>query len=300
MTISRRNALAGFLFIAPFLVGFAVFFLVPVIQSVVFIFQDVTFAAEGGGFDSPWYGLGNLNYIFNEDPDYKKALAGSLGQVAYQVPVVLIASLFLAIILNQKFRGRTVVRAIFFLPVIITSGVVMSVIQGDVFASTLISSSEGMTTSISPTSFGLQELLIRTGLSSEIVEYFTSISSNLFDLLWRTGIQMIIFLAGLQSIPGALYEASSIEGASAWENFWMITFPMLIPMMMVNLVYTIVDTFTDSTNEVMMMATNTGISGKLGRASAMNWTYFLVVAAVLGIVAAIYVRAGRRGRKSGR
>ncbi len=301
LTIPRRNALAGVLFISPFILGFILFFLKPMIQSVRFVFEKVGFA-DGGGFSEEWIGLENLRYIFTEDPDFNKALVNSLLQMLYLVPIVLIAALFFAIIINQKFFGRTLVRAIFFLPVIITSGVIMSIIKGDAFASSLITSSEGMQateTAVSATSFGLQELLINMGLNSTIVEYFTTISSSLFDLMWRTGIQMIIFLAGLQSIPSTLYEASAMEGASAWENFWMITFPMLTPMLMVNLVYTVIDCFTDGTNEVMNLIMVAGKSHKFAESSAMSWVYFLIVACILGIVAAIYGYSQRRNKSYG-
>ncbi len=294
-TIPRQNATAGILFISPFIIGFLLFFLKPMVQSVKFIFHDVQFA-DTGGFEQKWVGFKNLLYVFTEDPDFNKALVNSLLQMLYLVPVVLIAALFFAIIVNQKFMGRTLVRAIFFLPVIITSGVVMSVIKGDAFATSLITSSEGMQASVSATSFGLQELLINLGLSSEIVEYFTTISGNLFDLMWRTGVQMIIFLAGLQSIPSSLYEASAMEGASAWENFWMITFPMLMPMIMVNLVYTVIDCFTDSTNEVMQLIMTAGKSHKFSESSVMSWTYFLIVGSILGIIGAVYVLVQRRSQ----
>lgn len=301
LTIPKRNALAGFLFISPFILGFILFFLKPMVQSIRFVFEKVGFA-DGGGFSEEWIGLENLRYIFTEDPEFNKALVNSLLQMLYIVPIVLIAALFFAMIINQKFFGRVLVRAVFFLPVIITSGVVMSVIKGDAFAASLIGSSEGMQaaeSTVSATSFGLQEILINMGLNSTIVEYFTAISNGLFDLLWRTGIQMIIFLAGLQSIPNTLYEASSMEGASAWENFWMITFPMLTPILMVNLVYTVIDCFTDSTNEVMNLIMLAGKSHKFAESSAMSWVYFLIVGCVLGIVAIIYASSQRRNKNYG-
>lgn len=292
VTNEKRNARAGRLFVLPFYIGFALFILYPMLQSLSFVFSKVTI--EVGGFVTDNVGLDNIRYLFLEDPDFNKNLVASLLQILYQVPVVLIAALFFAIILNQKFFGRTLVRAIFFLPVIITSGVVMAIMKADAFANSLISGAGGMQSISSSTSYGLQEILISVGLNMEIVEYFTFISNNLFDLLWRTGIQMIIFLAGLQTISPSLYEASSIEGASAWENFWMITIPMISPMILVNLVYTVVDVFTDSTNSVMLMVSSSLKSQAFANASAMAWIYFVIVGIALAIVVALYSRMMRK------
>ena len=292
ITNEKRNARAGRMFVLPFYIGFALFIFYPMLQSLSFVFSKVTI--EVGGFETTGVGLSNIRYLLLEDPDFNKNLVASLLQILYQVPVVIIAALFFAIILNQKFFGRTVMRAVFFLPVIITSGVVMAIMKADAFANSLISGAGGMQSISSSTSFGLQEILINVGLSMEIVEYFTFISSNLFDLLWRTGIQMIIFLAGLQTIPPSLYEASSIEGASAWENFWMITIPMISPMILVNLVYTVVDVFTDSTNSVMMMVSTSLKSQAFANAAAMAWIYFAIVGVALAIVVAIYSRMMRK------
>lgn len=293
-TIEGRKAMTGRLFILPFTVGFLLFFFKPAMESLIFVFSDVQIKL--GGFSSDFVGLENLKYIFTVDPDFIQNLFAATTSLLYKVPVVIISSLFFAIVLNSKFRGRTAVRAIFFLPVIIASGVIMEIINSDTFATSLISSSEGMDSTVTATSFGLTNILIDMGLNSTVVEYFSYISSNLYDLMWRTGIQMIIFLAALQSISPALYEASSIEGASAWENFWMITIPMISPMILVNVVYTIIDTFTDSSNEVMSQISEVFSAQQYDRASAMSWVYFLIIGLLLGVVLIItsYSQSERR------
>lgn len=293
LTIEGRRAMTGRFFVLPFYIGFAYFFLRSAIQSLMFVFNDVKL--EYGGFSMTPVGLKNLKYIFTTDPDFNKNLVESFTTLLYQVPVILIASLFFAILLNSKFRGRTLVRAIFFLPVIIASGVVMEIINSDTFATSLITASEGMETTVTASSYGLTSLLIDMGLGEDIVGYFSTISSNLYDLMWRTGIQMIIFLAALQSISPALYEASSIEGASAWENFWMVTIPMITPMILINLVYTIVDAFTDSSNVVMTQISGVFSDQQYHRAAAMSWVYFLIIGVILGIILFISARANRQG-----
>lgn len=296
LTIESRKAMTGRLFVLPFYIGFVFFFLRSVVQSLAFVFSDVKL--QPGGFSLDWVGLNNLRYIFTSDPDFNKNLVSATTSLLYKVPVIIIASLFFAIILNSKFRGRTLVRAVFFLPVIIASGVVMEIINSDTFATSLITASEGMESTVSATSYGLTSLLVDMGLNSTIVEYFSYISSNLYDLMWRTGIQMIIFLAALQSISPALYEASSIEGASAWENFWMVTFPMITPMILVNVVYTIIDTFTDSANAVMDQISQVFTDQQYDRAAAMSWVYFLIIGIVLAVVLFLFSRSERAERRA--
>lgn len=296
LTIEKRRARTGRLFVLPFYIGFIFFFLWAAAQSLSFVFCDVKL--QPGGFTMDWVGLGNLKYVFLTDPDFNKNLVSATVSLLYKVPVIIIASLFFAIILNSKFRGRTAVRAIFFLPVIIASGVVMEIINSDTFATSLITASDGMETTVSATSYGLTSLLIDLGLNSKVVEYFSYISSNLYDLMWRTGIQMIIFLAALQSISPALYEASSIEGASAWENFWMVTVPMIAPMILVNVVYTVIDTFTDSANVVMDQISSVFSDQQYDRAAAMSWVYFLIIGIILGIILLLSSRAQRAERRA--
>ena len=298
LTIEGRKALSGRLFILPFTVGFILFFLKPALESLLFVFNDVSLKV--GGFTMEFVGMKNLKYIFLTDPDFNKNLVPSMTSLLYKVPVIIIASLFFAVVLNAKFRGRTLVRAIFFLPVIIASGVVMEIINSDTFATSLISSSEGMKSTVTASSYGLTSLLVDMGVSEKVVSYFSYISSNLYDLMWRTGIQMIIFLAALQSISPVLYEASSMEGASAWENFWMITIPMISPMILINVIYTIIDTFTDSANVVMNQINSVFADQQYDRAAAMSWVYFLVIGLLLALVLFISTRGQRAERRRSR
>ncbi len=298
LTIEGRKALSGRLFILPFTVGFILFFLKPALESLLFVFNDVSLKV--GGFTMEFVGMKNLKYIFLTDPDFNKNLVSSMTSLLYKVPVIIIASLFFAVVLNAKFRGRTLVRAIFFLPVIIASGVVMEIINSDTFATSLISSSEGMKSTVTASSYGLTSLLVDMGVSEKVVSYFSYISSNLYDLMWRTGIQMIIFLAALQSISPVLYEASSMEGASAWENFWMITIPMISPMILINVIYTIIDTFTDSANVVMNQINSVFADQQYDRAAAMSWVYFLVIGLLLALVLFISTRGQRAERRRSR
>ena len=126
-------------------------------------------------------------------------------------------------------------------------------------------------------------------VGTEIVDYVVTAINNIYDIVNRSGVQMLIFLAGLQSISPAIYESCQIDGASSWETFWKITFPMISPMILVNGVYTIIDSFTTDSNSVMKFIANkyTQTNGNV-ISSAMSWVYFLIVMLIVGIVAAIF------------
>lgn len=281
LSLTAKKSWYGRLFILPFYLGFLFFFLKPLIQSLRFAFNDVTMGPNG--YTLLFTKFENIDYVIKTDRDFTTNLVSSLGQMLWQVPVIIIVSLFFAMLLNQKFKGRVLVRAIFFLPVIIASGIVISIIKSDVVASSALSGSMVSSGDISQTS-ALNDVLVQSGLSEKVVRFITNIADNLFSIIWQTGIQMIIFLAGLQSIPATLYEASAMEGATKWEDFWKITLPMIKPIALVNTVYTIVDYFTSTDNKVMEQVLSNIRELRLGWASAMAWIYFAVIGIILALV----------------
>lgn len=281
LSLTAKKSWYGRLFILPFYLGFLFFFLKPLIQSLRFAFNDVTMGPNG--YTLLFTKFENIDYVIKTDRDFTTNLVSSLGQMLWQVPVIIIVSLFFAMLLNQKFKGRVLVRAIFFLPVIIASGIVISIIKSDVVASSALSGSMVSSGDISQTS-ALNDVLVQSGLSEKVVSFITNIADNLFSIIWQTGIQMIIFLAGLQSIPATLYEASAMEGATKWEDFWKITLPMIKPIALVNTVYTIVDYFTSTDNKVMEQVLSNIRELRLGWASAMAWIYFAVIGIILALV----------------
>ena len=275
----KKQALTGHAFCIPLYIGAILFFIVPLIQSLIYAFSHVT--PDIGTMTTEYTGWENLHYIFRVDLHFNNNLTSSLINLLYRVPFILIASLFLATIINQKFIGRTFVRAVFFLPVIVASGVVISLIQSDALSSTMMSGENNSTIFNSTV---LEGFFNEVGLDQRITSYFMVITNSIFDLLWKTGIQTLMFLAGLQGISPSLYEASAVEGATSWENFWMITFPMLIPIILVNTVYTIVDSFTDLSNGVMSQILGTTNNIEYGKAAAMGWVYTLVMLVVLSLI----------------
>ena len=285
MSLTARSAWTGRAFVLLFYIGFIFFFLAPLIQSIRFSFSNVTISSEG--YQTEWIGWKNYIDNFTGSATFIGNLQASLLQMLWKLPVILISSLFLAILLNQQFRGRTFIRAVFFLPAIVASGIVITIIKNDNLAASVLTGNMISSGSVFKSDF-LGNFLSELGFGETISGYATMISNQMFDSLWLTGIQMIIFLAGLQSIPSQLYEVSAIEGATAWENFWMITIPMLMPIILVNTVYTIVDTFTDNSNAVMQQVLLNVKNVNLGWASSMAWTYFAIIGVILAIILFIF------------
>lgn len=293
LSLSARSAWTAQLFILPFYLGFWFFFLSPLIESFRMSISDVTID-DTVGYAMKFVGFKHYSTAFFVDGSFTTNLVNSLTELAWKVPVIIVLSLFMALILNQKFKGRVFVRAVFFIPVIFASGVALQMVSSDSVASSALAGSVVSSGEINQ-STALNDLLVNAGFDAEIIKYATKIANSLFSMVWRSGIQMIIFLAGLQGISPALYEASSIEGATAWENFWKITLPMLAPTILLNLVYTIVDSFTDATNKVMNQINKLMSNvGDLDLASAFAWTYFVLIGIILLIIVLIFNAISKR------
>jgi ABC-type sugar transport systems, permease components len=285
LTYEQRRSWAGRLFILPWLLGFLLFFAKPLLQSVYYTFCEIKLGNKG--YEIVFKGLVNYIFVFTQDPDFfRLLLPETLKNLVYEIPIIAIFSLFIAALLNQKFRGRGFVRAIFFLPVIITSGIIIHILKQDIFASSVMQSNSQAVYMFK--SSGLQDLLLQNGLDYKIVNYFTEVINRIFDLTWKSGVQILLFLAGLQTIPGALYEAADVEGSTAWESFWKITFPMVSPYIVMNIIYTIIDTFTDYGNTVMQTIYDTAIMQvRYAYSCTLSWIFLVCVFTIIGIVNAL-------------
>ena len=278
--MNPKKSLAGFLFVSIWVIGFIFFFLLPFLQSVRYSFSDIVLNPNGG-YTLNFIGWKNYIKAFTTDAEFLPAVFSSLGAMLYQVPIIVLFSLFVAIILNQKFVGRTFVRGIFFIPIIVANGVILSIMNGDVLSQTIM---QGSSSSTLFQSEFLYELMFKSGMSQEFVNGLTGVVDSLFALIWKSGIQIIIFLAGLQTIADSMYEAAKIEGATGWETFWKITFPMISPMIILNLIFTIIDSFTDYNNVVMKYINEQQIGMRLAYSSTLGWIYFLMVAVIIVMV----------------
>jgi len=294
MTMANKNAISGYLFISPFIIGFLAFLARPLWQSFRMVFSYVDFASVDFGFALHWTGIDNLRRALVVDADFTRNVIEALLQMAIMVPAILVFSLFIATLLNRKFPGRGFVRAVFFLPVILASGVLVNIATNNsllYMVSEQIQEQNAMRANIT----GMLEELLVTTTGAAVVGDFMGILflmiNQIYDIAMASGIQILIFLAGLQTISPSIYEASSIEGATGWENFWKITFPMISPMILVVVVYSVID-FLVRTDSVVMEEVRDQIMRRMdyGFGSAMAWFYFLVIAVILGIVGFIISR----------
>src|SRR5699024_9372299 len=254
LTLSQRKSAVGLLFISPFLIGFILFFATPLYQSLIYSFSNLTVTATG--FTLDFIGIDNYNKALKVDPDFIPNLLKTIVQMVSKVPVIIIFSFFAASLLNQKFKGRGFARSVLFLPVILTSGIIMSMEHSDLLLSSAQSVAEEEIergSSSMMTLFQFRQLLYSINIPIPIVSFIVLAVDHIYEVVIASGVQILIFLAGLQSIPRSLYEASTMDGATGWENFWKITFPMVSPLILVNMVYTVINTFTSPGNEMMSM-----------------------------------------------
>ncbi len=291
-SLDRKKARAGWIFVLPFVIGF-LFVYLPIIWNSLYMSFNELKIITGGGFELEWVGFGNYEYAFLTDPSFVQTLISGLGELAFDIPAILIFSLFMAVLLNQKMAGRAAFRAIFFIPVILSTGIMESIegqnILGTMMESGINDGSGGSASTEIVSAMDISRLFSSMKIGTELVEYVVDIINNIYDIVNRSGVQMLIFLAGLQSISPAIYEACRIDGATSWETFWKITFPMISPMILVNGVYTIIDSFTTDSNSVMTYISSVyqQTDGQV-RSSAMAWVYFLIVVLIILVVVGIF------------
>jgi len=313
-SLDKAKARAGWVFVAPFVLIFFLIYVPVVIDSITYSFHTL-YPLSSGGFMLDWAGLDNYKAALFSDPLFVPTLTGGIQQLVLEVPAIVIFSLFMAVLLNQKMVGRTFFRAVFFIPVILSTGLIDNIDMNNSFteysqggtvgaeAEAGTAAGEGVASSTSAgiiSAVDLQGLFASMKVGTGLVDYVVALVNDVYGLVNRSGVQMLIFLAGLQSISPAIYESCTIDGATTWETFWKITFPMISPMILVNAIYTVIDSFTTSSNEVMTYIGDVyegNVTGGDVLATSMYWIYFslviLVIAAVAGFMSA-YVFYQRR------
>ena len=282
-TMRARNARQGVMFILPFIIGFVVFMAWPLLQSLIMSFNDVRLV-EGGGYSSSFIGLENYRYAIKVDPYFNMRLVEEIPRMLINSVATLVMSFVIAVILNQDFKGRTLARAIFFLPVILSSGVLPGIESQNEFYNMMQGLSDEIANSSGVNlSAALEDLLRVSGVGSGVFRVLFDMIDSIYDIIMASGIQIIVFLSGLQAISPSLYEAADVEGCSAWEAFWKITFPMVSPLLLVNCIYTIIDFFMKNDNRVMERINELWQRLEFGHVSAMNWIYFGVALIFISI-----------------
>ena len=285
-TFERRQKLGGFLFTTPFIVGFMLFFLVPFAQAVIFSFNELKLTSTT--YELVPKGFSNYGYALFTHPSFVRTLTELIEDLLVEAPLILAFSFFAATLLNQKFTGRTLIRVIFFLPVIYSAGVIQKLEVED-YAAIMYATSRRTATFLSSDS--LKALFAAAHLPGAMTRYVNAMIDNLPDVIRSSGVQILIFLAGLQSIPPETYEAADVEGATPWEKFWLVTFPMVSPLILTNLVYTIIDSFTDMNNTVLRLIEEVLWRGYgYGASMAMAMLYFGAVSLVLIVAFALVSR----------
>lgn len=292
-SLDKRKARMGYLFVLPFIIGLVAIYLPIIYDSILYSFTNIKHGADG--YQLMWVGLKNYQDALFVDTSYVQILTSGITQLFLDIPCIIIFSLFMAVLLNQKMVGRAAFRAIFFVPVILSTGLVAKIDVGNELLSYMQNTDEGISTGAQSSgateivsAMDFKYLFSSMKVGTQLVDYVINAINNIYNIVNRSGVQMLIFLSGLQSISPAIYESCQIEGASAWETFWKITFPMISPMILVNAVYTIIDAFTSSTNTVMSYINDvyTKTDGDV-LSSAMAWMYFLIVILIIAVVAGI-------------
>ena len=281
---SRRRRLTGLLFVSPWIVGVLAFFLVPMGQSVFYMFNDVT--VEPGGMKSVYVGGEILQDVLLDDPQNVRMMLTSIAQTLGEVLLIVAFSLIVAVLLNKPFRGRGFCRALVALPIIVSSGVLMQVFKEDLFRSSIESAAEATVFQ----GVVLEDSLAKLGLGDEFIGVLTGLVSSILDLIWQSGIQILLFVGGMQSISSSLLEVCEVEGASPWQTFWKVTFPMISPFLLLNFVYAVIDSFTISSNPVIVQINDYFHNILYANATTMSVAYFLLVLVVVGLATAIISR----------
>ncbi len=296
-SLERKQSRYGYIFIFPLILGAAVFFIPNMIMTFVYSINDIHIGE--GGYTLSWVGFANYYTALFSDRDFTWNLLTSVGDLITDIPVIVIFSLFISTVLNQKFRGRVFARVIFFIPVLLATGIIAKI--EDMNALTM--GDRVVQTGTALDSFqmaGMQDLLSTINLPSALTDIIVGAANSIYRVVQSSGIQIFIFLAGLQEIPPSLYEAAKVEGCSGWELFWKITIPMISPLIIVNSVYTIVDTFTRYGNPMVsyISSITASSSTKYGVGTAMYMLYFICIAVIIAVAGLLMVRVIRGKDKS--
>lgn len=269
LTLKSRNSLLGYVFILPWIIGFLIFTAFPFLYSIKLSLSEVKITPEG--IQTTWIGLSNYIKIITEDAQFPEVLGKSIIAIIMSTPMIVIAALIIALLLNTKIKGRTFFRAIFFLPVIIISGPVMSKLLNN-----------DATKILEPAKYIIYQFLDMLPLNAGAPILY--VFENMILILWYSGVQVLIFLAGIQKIDRSMFEAASIDGASTWQIFWEIILPFVKPLILINTIYTIVEMSSFPTNSINGQISNRmfEVGHVYSYSAAMSWIYFLIILIILG------------------
>lgn len=286
LTLSQKRTVSGYLFILPWLIGFAAFYVRSLFMTAQFSLSELTMDVVNGGYTLSWVGLDNYMYAFTAHGSFKQILTTSVADMLIDVPLIIFFSLFMALMLNRKFTGRTLVRAIFFLPVILNAEAIVDAVETATMMVATGVSASSQEMAAESAGMGMSYYIDLFGslmIPRQLLEYIVGAVDRITSIISASGVQIVIFIAALQSIPGSLYEVAKIEGATGYETFWKVTFPMVMPHIITNTVYTVVDSFVDS--EVVNLAYTTAFTDfNYGLSSVFSLVSTVVTCAILALV----------------
>ena len=285
VSLDSRKARAGYMFVLPFILGVVLIYL-PILLDSIWFSMSIENTKNPFNIEYDFVGLQHYKTAF-QTPDFSVALVDGIQQLIFEVPAVIIFSLFIAVVLNQKMLGRAAFRAIFFLPVIVSTGIMESINMADKMAQSAETIDDGSGSGGMEiiSALDMQKLFANMKVGGELAVYVVGIVNNVYKIINYSGVQMLIFLAGLQSISPSIYEACKIDGATGWETFWKVTFPMISPMILVNSVYSIIDAFTRNDNTAITYIKKELVSQFT--ITAAYWVYFIIIMLIIAAFAAI-------------
>lgn len=286
LSLKQRRSLKGYLFFLPLLFGLVFFFIIPIVKSFLFSVSDVTSGATG--YKMTLTGFSAYYQALKVHTSYRQTVVSAALSVLTTTPLIIIFSFFMASVLNQQFKGKTFFRVVMFLPVILT---VMNSQTNALENSMGSYSSYKSASGTAAASFTTQitEWLIGAGINEDFANSLTGLADSVYSVISLSAIQILVLLIGMQAVSPSLYEAAKVEGATSWECFWKITFPMVSPMIMTCVVYTVIDSFTSNDNAVMSLISETAFTKlQFSLASAMGWIYFALIGLLLGVVAFLF------------
>lgn len=278
LTNAQKDAIAGYIFIGLWIIGFLVFGLYPIIYSLFLSFNKVIPSSDG--IEATWIGIENYRVAFTTDRTMLDALISFLKDDLVMVFVINVFAVIFAVLLSGNIKGKGFFRTVFFLPVVIISGSVMGqlVDKNIIVMNTL-------------QNFSIIEMIGST-LGAEVQEFIVKIFKDLFYMFWFSGVQLIVYMTTLQKMDKSMYEASQMDGASVWEQFWKITLPALKTAIFINLVYTLILLATFDNNGVILtikdVMFDTQPQRGFGFASALAWLYFIVLVLIIAILFLIF------------
>jgi len=287
MSLTQKREMKGLIFVAPFILGMILFFITPIFQSLMFSFGDISVAiGSDKGYIFEFKGIENYKTAFLGDLPFLEILIESLKSTIH-IPFVVIVSFLIALLLKDVFPGRGIYRVIFFLPVIISSGILPNIDANDILqglmgsGNVVTSDSKNDLANLIDVTF-LSEILSSLNIGTSLIEYIMSAVKNIITIINSSGIQILIFLAALQTVSPSIYESAKVEGATGWETFWKITLPMISPQVLVVAIYSIIDSFVNLNNDMIMYLQNLSLSQlRFGYACATSWIYLLLVAVIV-------------------